>query len=263
MVSQESRIVNSRESKLRLVALFNLSFLYLPIVVLLVFSFNASRLAATWQGFSWNWYGMLIQDSALHAATINSLIVALLSTILVTVLGIPAAVGLDRLRPHDQSAWDGLFLLPFVIPEVMMGVALLLFFVMIGLPLSLTTVILGHTAFNLPVVILIVRAKLRKLDPRLQEAAADLGASLWQVFRRVTLPLLRPAILGAVLMAFTVSLDDFIVTFFVAGPGATTLPLKVYSMIKSGVSPEINALSAIMVVLSMGLVAFSLILQRR
>jgi ABC-type spermidine/putrescine transport system permease subunit II len=145
----------------------------------------------------------------------------------------------------------------------MMGVSLLLFFVMIGMPLGLTTVMLGHAAFNVPVVMVIVRAKLQKLDPRLQEAAADLGASPWQVFRLVTLPLLRPAILGAILMAFTVSLDDFIVTFFVAGPGATTLPLKVYSMIKSGISPEINALSALMVLLSMGLVAFSLLLQRR
>jgi spermidine/putrescine transport system permease protein len=140
---------------------------------------------------------------------------------------------------------------------------LLLFFVMIEMPLGLTTVMLGHAAFNLPIVIVIVRAKLRKLDLHLQEAAADLGASPWQVFRLVTFPLLRPAIFGAVLMAFTVSLDDFIVTFFVAGPGATTLPLKVYSMIKSGVSPEINALSALLVLLSMGLVAFSLLLQRR
>ncbi len=252
-----------RDSWLRLVALFNLFFLYLPIAVLLVFSFNASRLAATWQGFSWHWYGVLLQDGALHAATINSILVALTSTILATVVGIPAAIGLEGLERRSQQLLEGMFLVPLVIPEVMMGVALLLFFVMIGMPLSLMTVILGHAAFNLPVVIVIVRAKLRKLDPHLREAASDLGASPWQTFRLVTLPLLRPAILGAVLMAFTVSLDDFIVTFFVAGPGATTLPLKVYSMIKSGVSPEINALSALMVLLSMGLVAFSLLLQRR
>jgi ABC-type spermidine/putrescine transport system permease subunit II len=255
--------VNCREPWLRLVAVVNLMFLYLPILVLLVFSFNASRFAATWQGFSWHWYGQLIQDGALHAAAGNSLIVAVVSTVLATALGIPAALGLERLTHRSQQALNGMFLLPLVIPEVMMGVSLLLFFVMIGMPLSLTTVILGHAAFNLPVVIVIVRAKLRKLDPQLQEAAANLGASPWQVFRLVTLPLLRPAIFGAVLMAFTVSLDDFIVTFFVAGPGATTLPLKVYSMIKSGVSPEINALSALMVLLSMGLVAFSLLLQRR
>jgi spermidine/putrescine transport system permease protein len=145
----------------------------------------------------------------------------------------------------------------------MMGVSLLLLFVLVGMPLSLTTVTIGHAAFNLPVVLVVVRARLRRLDPRLEEAARDLGASSWQAFRRVSLPLLRPAILGAMLMAFTISLDDFIVTYFVAGPGATTLPLKVYSMIKSGVSPEINALSALIVLVSMGLVAGSLLLQRR
>jgi spermidine/putrescine transport system permease protein len=238
-------------------------FLYLPILVLLTFSFNASRLAATWQGFSWQWYGQLIQNSALHAATWNSLVVAVVSTMVATVLGVPAAMGLERVARRSQHILGSMFLLPLVIPEVMMGVSLLLFFVMIEMPLGLTTVMLGHAAFNLPIVIVIVRAKLRKLDLHLQEAAADLGASPWQVFRLVTFPLLRPAIFGAVLMAFTVSLDDFIVTFFVAGPGATTLPLKVYSMIKSGVSPEINALSALLVLLSMGLVAFSLLLQRR
>ena len=255
--------MNPRESWLRSVAIFNVLFLYLPILVLLVFSFNSSRLAATWQGFSWHWYGQLIQDRALQAATWNSLVVAVVSTIVATGLGIPAAIGLEWLARRSQQILGGMFLLPLVIPEVMMGVSLLLFFVMIGVPLGLTTVMLGHAAFNLPVVIVIVRAKLRKLDPCLQEAAADLGASPWEVFRLVTLPLLRPAILGAILMAFTVSLDDFIVTFFIAGPGATTLPLKVYSMIKSGVSPEINALSALIVLLSMGLVAFSLFLQRR
>jgi spermidine/putrescine transport system permease protein len=130
-------------------------------------------------------------------------------------------------------------------------------------PLGLLTVTIGHAAFNLPVVMVIVRARLRKLDPQLEEAARDLGATPWQAFRRVTLPLLRPAIIGAALLAFTVSLDDFVVTFFTAGPGATTLPLKVYSMIKTGISPEINALSAILVVASMALVALSFAMQRQ
>jgi spermidine/putrescine transport system permease protein len=255
--------VNRRTPWLTVTALANLAFLYLPIVVLVMFSFNASRLASTWQGFSWRWYGILIQDFALHTAMFNSILVAVCSTILATVVGIPTALGLEGLRHRSRWLVDGLFVLPLLVPEVMMGISLLLFFVMIGMPLSLTTVILGHAAFNLPVIVIIVRAKLRKLDPHLHEAAADLGASPWHVFRVVMLPLLQPAIVGAALMAFTVSLDDFIVTFFVAGPGATTLPLKVYSMIKSGISPEINALSALMVVVSMGLVSVSLILQRR
>jgi spermidine/putrescine transport system permease protein len=228
-----------------------------------VFSFNASRLSATWQGFSWRWYRVLFQDAALRDATMNSLIVAAASTIVATGLGVPAALGMEHFRRRQQLALEPLFLLPLVMPEIMMGVSLLLLFVLVQMPLSLSTVTIGHAAFNLPVVLVIVRARLRKLDPRLQEAARDLGASSWQVFHRVTLPLLRPAILGAILMAFTISLDDFIVTYFVAGPGATTLPLKVYSMIKSGVSPEINALSALVVLLSMGLVTGSLLLQRR
>ena len=239
------------------------AFLYAPIVVLIVFSFNASRLAASWQGFTWHWYDALWQDEALRAATANSFLVAGWSTAIVILLGIPAAMGLERLRACSARMMEATLLLPLVIPEVMMGVGLLLFFVTVQMPLSLTTVVIGHAAFNLPVAIAIVRARLQKLDPRLEEAARDLGASPWQTFRHVTWPLLRPAIWGAVLLAFTISLDDFIVTFFVAGPGATTLPLKVYSMIKSGVSPEINALSSILVLVSMLLVWASVALQRR
>ena len=134
---------------------------------------------------------------------------------------------------------------------------------MVELPLSLVTVTIGHVVWNVPIVAIITRARLQKLDPRLVEAALDLGATPWQAFRRVTLPLLTPAIIGAVLMAFTLSLDDFIVTFFTAGPGSTTLPLQVYSMVKSGVSPEINALSAILVLISMALIGLSLVLQRQ
>lgn len=241
----------------------SMAFLYLPIVVLVLFSFNASRLSATWQGFSWEWYGALWRDEALMAATASSLLVAALSTTLVLLLGVPAAMGLERLRGRGRRALEVIFLLPLVLPEVMMGVALLLFFVMMQWPLSVATVVIGHAAFNLPVVIVMVRARLHKLDPRLEEAAHDLGASAWQTFRRITWPLLRPAVLGAALLAFTISLDDFIVTFFVAGPGATTLPLKVYSMIKSGLSPEINALSSVLVLLSMGLVGLSFVFQRR
>ena len=240
-----------------------MAFLYLPILVLIVFSFNSSRLSAVWQGFSWHWYGVLLHDDALLAAAANSLWVAALSTSLVVLLGVPAAIGLERIRGRGARALEAIFLLPLVLPEVMMGVALLLFFVMVRWPLGLVTVVIGHAAFNLPVIIVMVRARLQKLDPRLEEAARDLGASGWQTFYRITWPLIRPAVLGAALLAFTISLDDFIVTFFVAGPGSTTLPLRVYSMIKSGLSPEINALSSLLVLSSMGLVGLSLVLQRR
>jgi spermidine/putrescine transport system permease protein len=249
------------------VSIGDLLLLYLPIVVLVLFSFNASKISASWQGFTLRWYAALAGDESLVAALQNSLQVAITSTLLATGLGLGLALGLHQRSAPSASgralnAIEGLLLLPLVIPEVLMGVALLLFFVLIKLPLGLLTIILAHTTFNLPVVVIIILARLRKLDPRLEEAAQDLGATRWQSFRRVTLPLLSPALLGAMLMAFTISLDDFIVTFFTAGPGSSTLPLKVYSMLKSGISPVINALSAVIVIISMAFIGFALLLQR-
>jgi len=241
----------------------DLLFLYVPIVILIVFSFNASKLSARWQGISLQWYGKLFADQALLAAMLNSLIVATASTVLAGVLGVLTAVALERQPFRGQAAFEGLLLLPIVIPEIMMGVAMLLFFVMIKLPLSLVTITIAHTIFNFPVVALIVRARLRKLDPRLEEAARDLGATPWMAFRRVTLPLLMPGIIGALLMAFTLSLDDFIISFFTAGVGSTTLPIKVYGMLKTAVTPEVNALSAILVLVSMGLVGVATWVQRK
>ena len=244
-------------------SLGNLVFLYAPIGVLIVFSFNAARLPTEWRGFSLQWYATLARDHALMVALQNSVLIAMASTVIAVLLGVSAAIGLERL-PWRRRAWlEGALLLPLVMPEIMMGVALLLLFVLVKLPLGLLTVTISHAAFNVPVVLVIVRARLRKLDPQLEEAARDLGATPWQAFRRVTLPLLQPAITGAALLAFTVSLDDFVVTFFTAGPGATTLPLKVYSMIKAGISPEINALSALLVAVSMALVGLSLLFQRK
>jgi spermidine/putrescine transport system permease protein len=252
-----------RRPWLGLAAVAAILFLYVPIGVLIVFSFNSVRLSSTWQGFTLDWYRVLMTDDALLAAASNSLLVACVSTVLALVLGVAGALGLERLPARQQSTIEGAMLLPLIIPEIMMGVALMLFFVVIQMSLSLSTVVIGHVVFNVPLVMVIVRARLRKLDPKLSEAARDLGADNWQVFRRVTEPLIRPAVIGAGLMALTVSLDDFIVTFFLAGPGATTLPLKVYSMIKAGLSPEINALSTIIVLGSMGLIAVSLLVQRR
>lgn len=248
---------------LLIASLANLLFLYLPIAVLILFSFNVSRLSATWQGFTLRWYLALVEDQALLVAVHNSLLVAVVSTFVATVLGVSAAIGMERLPSRRRRTVEGALILPLVIPEVMLGVALLLFFVMIELPLSLLTVTIGHVVWSVPIVAVIVRARLQKLDPRLVEAALDLGATPSQAFRRVTLPLVMPAIMGAMLMSFTLSLDDFVVTFFTAGPGSTTLPLKVYSMIRSGVSPEINALSAILVLISMALIGLSLVFQQQ
>lgn len=245
------------------ISLADVLFLYGPMAVLIVFSFNNARLSATWNGATLHWYRELASDGALFVAMYNSLLVAGFSTMIATILGVAAGVGLESLPRRHRQIVEGAMLMPLVVPEVMLGVALMLFFVTIKLPLSLLTVTIGHAAFNLPVVMVLVRARLRKMDPHLIEAAYDLGATPWQAFRRVTLPLLRPAILGGVLIAFTISLDDFIVTFFTGGPGSTTLPLKVYSMIKSGVSPEINALSTVLLVLSMILIVMAAVLQRR
>lgn len=248
---------------LRAVSLLALLFLYGPILVLVAYSFNAAHLSMAWHGTTLKWYVALIHDDALLAATANSVVIAVVSTIGATVLGGLLAFGMEGMSRSRQQLLEGSLVLPLMIPEVMMGVALMLFFVLLNMPLGLTTVILGHIVFNIPLVTIMIRTRLRKLDPALREAAADLGADAWDTFRYVTFPLLRPAVWGAVLVAFTVSLDDFLVTFFTAGPGATTLPLKVYSMIKSGVTPEINALSALLVAVSMACVALSLHLQRR
>ncbi len=248
---------------LSVVSILVMVFLYGPILVLVVYSFNAAHLSMAWRGTTLKWYAALLHDEALLAATANSLLIALVSTLGATCLGGLLALGMEQMPHRRQQMIEGGLVLPLVIPEVMMGVALMLFFVMLKLPLGILTVMLGHIVFNVPLVTIMIRTRLRKLDPALREAAADLGADSWQVFRHVTLPLLRPAIWGAVLVAFTVSLDDFLVTFFTAGPGGTTLPLKVYSMIKSGVTPEINALSALLLLISMTCVALSLHVQRR
>ena len=248
---------------LGLVSALVLAFLYGPIVVLVVYSFNAAHLSMAWRGTTLQWYVTLWRDEALLAATANSLLIAAFSTLGALCLGGLIALGMEGMPKRRQDLIEGGMVLPLVIHEVMMGVALMLFFVTVRLPLGLTTVILGHIVFNVPLVTIMVRARLRKLDPALLEAAADLGATAWQTFRHVTFPLLRPAVVGAMLAAFTVSLDDFLVTFFVAGPGATTLPLKVYSMIKAGVTPEINALSSLLLVASMFCVGLSLHFQRR
>ncbi len=238
-------------------------FLYLPIVILIVFSFNASRYVGVWRGFTLQWYRALFTNEAIGAALRNSLIVAAASAFIATVLGTMVAIGLERYRFRLRALVDGLLYLPIIIPDIAMAVMLLLFFVLSRISLGLWTIIIAHVAFNISYVALVVRARLAYFDVSLEEAAQDLYANEWQTFRRVTLPLLMPGIIGGGLLAFTLSLDDFVITFFVAGPGATTLPLRVYSMIKLGVTPEINALSALMLVVSVVLVLASTLLAER
>lgn len=237
-------------------------FLYAPIVLLVVFSFNASRSLAVWRGFSLQWYATLFQDAATGQALRNSLIVAVASTILSTIIGTLASLAMERYRFWGKMAFDALLYLPIIIPEIAMAIMLLLFFVSTHINLGLPTIIISHVAFNISFVTVVVRARLAGMNTTLEEAAQDLGANGWQTFWRVTLPLLLPGILAGGLLAFTLSIDDYVITFFTAGPGATTLPIRIYGMVKKGITPDVNALSSLMLLASMLLVILSLTLQR-
>ena len=238
-------------------------FMYAPIVILILFSFNASRYASSWEGFSLRWYQVLFNDRAIGLALRNSLLVALLSTLIATVIGTLAALALERYDFWGKLSFDALLYLPIIVPEIAMAVMLLLFFILTHIRLGLGTVIIAHVAFCMSYVAVVVRARVAGLDRTLEEAAQDLYANEWQTFRRGTLPLIMPGIVSGALLSFTLSLDDFVITFFTTGPGTTTLPIQVYGMIKTGVTPEINALSALMLVASVVLVITSLWLQRR
>lgn len=238
-------------------------FLYLPIFILVIYSFNANKIVGVWTGFSLEWYRVLLHDAAIGSALRVSLWVATWSTLISTILGTLAALVLERYRFRGKLTFDAVLYLPIIIPDIVMALSTLLFFVILAIPLSRNTVLIAHVAFNISFVAVVVRARLADMDKRLEEAAADLGANEWTTFRRVTLPLLMPGIVAGALLAFTLSLDDFVITFFVAGPGSTTLPVRVYSMIKFGVTPEVNAISTLMLVGSTLLVVISLLLQRR
>jgi spermidine/putrescine transport system permease protein len=239
------------------------AFLYLPIFILIIYSFNANKVVGVWQGFSLQWYEELFTDRAIASAIKNSIWVATWSTLISTVLGTMAALVLERYRFRGRVTFDAVLYLPIIIPDIVMALSTLLFFVMVGIALSRNTILIAHVAFNISFVAVIVRARLATMDDNLEEAAADLGASEWTAFRRVTMPLLMPGIVAGALLAFTLSLDDFVITFFVSGPGSTTLPVRVYSMIKFGVTPEVNAISTLMLLGSTILVIISLVIQRR
>ncbi|MCP3977498.1 MAG: ABC transporter permease [bacterium] len=243
---------------------FVFAFLYLPILVVIVFSFSGAANVGTWGGFSLRWYRRLAGNEQLLASLENSLWVALYSTIVATVFGTAAALALDRYRRWaSRGTFDAILYLPVIIPDVTMAVMLLLWFTQIGLPLGRASIILAHIAFNISFVAIVVRARLAHMDSSMEEAAADLYATRWQTFRRVTLPLIMPGVLGGALLALTLSLDDVVITSFVQGPGSTTLPVHVFGLIRRSVTPEINAVSTLMVTASMILVFSSLAIQRR
>lgn len=233
-------------------ALLVYAFLYLPLAVVVLFSFNASELNAAWVGFTTDWYSRLFHDrDMLHAAG-NSLLIALLSSTIATLLGTMAGMAMQRWRLAYLSV---LVLTPVAMPEILLGISLLLFFrQVLDLTLGLFSILAAHITFSIGFVAVIVRARLAGMDESIFEAARDLGANPWQIFRRVTLPLILPGVLAGFLMSFTLSIDDFVITFFVAGVGVTTLPLQIYSMIKVAVTPEVNAVSTLLMTLTLTLI---------
>lgn len=248
---------------LQLNAILIYTFLYAPIVILILFSFNNSRLNAVWRGFTLDWYKILIHDEAIIRAGKNSLIVSLASTFISTIIGTITAFGLERYKFRLKSIYTGLIYLPIIIPDLVMAISLLIFYTKIRLPLGLMSIIMAHVAFNISFVTVVVRARLRGFDKTLEEAAMDLGANEFTTFRKVTLPLIAPGVLGGALLAFTLSIDDFVITYFTAGTGSDTLPLRIFSMVRFGITPEINAVSSILLLNSVILVLLSLKFQRR
>jgi spermidine/putrescine transport system permease protein len=247
-------------------------FFYAPIALLIVFSFNENDNVGIWTEPSFRWYQAMFQDDRVMGALRNSLVVALFSTVVSTVLGTMLAIALERYRFRGRGALDGIAYLPIIIPDVTMAVMLLVFFFQafgvlsdlfaVRLTTGLTTIALAHIAFSISFVAVVVRARLSQLDSALEEAAADLYANRWQAFRRVTLPLIAPGVAGGALLALTLSLDDVVVTQFVSGAGSTTLPVYVFGLVRRGVTPLINAVSTVMLVASMVLVGISLGFQR-
>jgi spermidine/putrescine transport system permease protein len=233
--------------------------LYVPIITLIAFSFNTDKRGIIWRGFTLGNYAKAWNNSALIEAMTNSLMIAFIATIISTIIGAMVALMLWRFRFPFKGSYEAFMGLPIVIPEICMGVALLLFFNVTGLttsvialpwPLNLSNIVFAHVAFCFPFVTVVVRSRLVGFNRQLEEASKDLGASEWQTFRNVIIPFMMPGLVAGALLAFTLSLDDFVITFFTSGPETVTFPVKVYSMVKFGVSPEINAASTVLIVIT-------------
>jgi spermidine/putrescine transport system permease protein len=228
------------------------AFLYLPLLIVVVYSFNDSRLNAEWVGFTWHWYDVLLHDEEMLKAAGNSLFIALVASLAATLLGTMAGIAMHRYRVPLLSF---MVLTPVAMPEILLGVSLLLFFIQVlNLTLGMLSIVLAHITFSIGFVAIIVRARLAGIEESLFEAARDLGATPWLTFRHITLPLILPAIVAGALMAFTLSIDDFVITFFTAGVGVQTLPLRIYSMIKIAVTPEVNAVSTLLMLLTLAMI---------
>lgn len=237
-------------------------FLYVPILVLIVLSFNKSGLPTTWTGFSTEWYGKLANNPKILAAAGNSLIVAVASTLISTAIGTLLAMGMEEGKPNPYL--DALVAAPMIIPDIVLAIALLSFYTLLNMSLGLQSIVLSHAVFNIAFVCTVVRTRLKNFDRSIVEASIDLGASEVTTFRRVTLPVIAPGVIAAALLSFTLSIDEFIIAYFTAGAGqgSTTFPMQIYAMIRFGVTPEINAIATIVIGFSFFLVLLSQRLNR-
>jgi spermidine/putrescine transport system permease protein len=257
----------TRKTWMRLWIAAVMAFLYAPLVALVVFSFNNSRTSSVWQGFTLEYYRKVMENDALLEALGNSLTIAFFATIVSVVLGALAAIMLWRFRFPGKAGVEGLMALPIVVPEICMGVAMLAFFTKIEWPndlpwpLNLSAITIAHITFCFPFVALVVRSRLASFNREQEEAAKDLGATEWQAFRDVMLPHMKPGLIAGALLSFTLSLDDFVITFFTSGPDTVTFPVKVYSMVRFSVTPEVNAASALLILLTIILTAVALKIQ--
>ncbi|MCV3740562.1 ABC transporter permease [Lentilactobacillus hilgardii] len=238
-------------------------FLYLPILVIVVFSFNTSKLNILFKGFTTKWYYLVFQNVQIMSALENTLIVGIVSTALATVIGTVGAVAMNKYDFPGKAVLDKVLYIPIVIPEVVLGIALLSIYSLAGIPLSLFSLILAHVTFCIPFVVLTVRSRLIGIDQTLEEAAMDLGATPFKAFMQVMLPLLIPGIISGAGFSFALSIDDVIISFFTTGPASTTFPLQVYAMVKTGITPEINAISTLMMLVIVLGIAVNAVFQVR
>ena len=267
-----------RVNGLSIYGYFFFAFIYAPILLIVVFSFNANPVnMMIWEGFTFDWYRTIfglsnkLTESALYiessdqlySAVKNSLLVALITTAVSAVFGTAVAVAVARFRFRLQGFYRALMFLPMIMPDIVLGIALLIFFVSLGVKLSLLTIIIGHCTFLTSYVFVVVSARIADMDESLEEASADLGADGWTTFRRVTLPMILPGVIGGALLAFIISMDDLVITYFIAGVDSTTLPVFIYGMLRRGIKPEINAIATIMLLFSIVIASIGLYLRAR
>jgi spermidine/putrescine transport system permease protein len=251
------------EASLRAVGVFTYVFLYAPLVVVVLYAFNDSRIVQIWKGFGLTWWGETWRDPSITRALTLSVWTASANAVVATVLGTAAAIGLRNVRRRTRTAFDAVLYTTLIVPEIVIALASLLFFVTIGFPLGPVAIVVTHAVFNTSVVALVCRARLAGMDRSLEEASADLGATRWATFRQVTYPQLRPAVLAGALLAFTFSFDDVVLSTFVSSPGSTTLPLRVFSELRFGLTPKANIVATTMLAITLTAIVTAQLLLRR